>query len=177
LKTRAQIGSGRIARGIQYFLALFQLSGYFNPILGASQRIQGAGIIRAWVAALEDLLGLGFRLAGAINIYFCRTLGCFREDRNFIWQHFRKTPRYRETVRNIRVAVGDLADTQFGDEGGVSWENAEIAIAAWNFHLLGHVFDNLAFGGHDLELESVCHLHSRPQGLKPPSHLHGFGTA
>ncbi len=110
-----------------------------------------------YVRRFEDLLGLRFGLLGAGNVDFGGALGGFGEDGDFVGKDFGEAPGHCETVRDAGVAVGDFADAEFGDERSVPGQDPQVAIAAGDFHFLGHVFDDLAVGSYDLELERICH--------------------
>src|SRR5262249_56254874 len=64
------------------------------------------------------------------------------------------------------LAIGDLAYREFGDQGRVSGENAEIAVLAGDLDLLGRRFDYFLFRRDNFELESISHRFERRSWLR-----------
>src|SRR5262249_24848192 len=107
---------------------------------------------------LQRLFRLAERLLGAAGVDLVGSFHGFGENGNAIRENFSESPRKGKAMQLATVSVADLACSELGDQGSVSGQNPDVAVAARNLRLFGGITDNHFLGGNNFELESVRHL-------------------
>jgi len=105
-------------------IELLRFLGHFEAGFGA---FEIAGYL------LEFFFGCGFGEIGfgalfgglgAADVDFLSALRGLRKDGHFVGQNFGKSPCDRQMMSDIGVAISDLADGKFGDQGRVAGKHA-----------------------------------------------------
>lgn len=97
-------------------------------------------------------------LLGLVDVNVFTEFGDFGKDGDFVGKDFSKSPRTGEVLRlAIREFIGDLTDSEFGDQRRVSGKDADVSVAARDGDLRSIFADEAVLRGDDFEFESFSH--------------------
>ena len=80
------------------------------------------------------------------------------EDDHPVGEHFRKTPAYGDIMGRVVLGVGKLAGLEFGKQGGVSRQDAEVPFLAGQRHANDGGADHWPLRRDQLSFLAFCDL-------------------